>query len=172
MDRRQRIYFMAVALVGCCLWMTGCQCYQLGNQAFFRNDIRTVHVAILESNSNRRFLGQRFTEAITKRISSSTPLLITSPDRADSFITGRLLRERKRITGETVTDEGRSLEVSNIIEFRWVDRQGTPLTQRQSIRLDFDAELIPEGGQSLATAQQEIIDRIAREVVGQMELPW
>lgn len=159
---------LAIACVG----LGGCRGYHLGNQYLFRSDIRTVHVAMLESDSNRQFLGQQYTEAITKQIISSTPLTITEPALADSFITGRLLRDTKTVTGETATDEARSLDIANRVEISWVDRAGTPLMQRQTVRFDFDAELIPEGGQSRATTQQEIIDRIAREVVGQMELPW
>lgn len=160
----------------CCIaaafCFSGCRGYHLGNQYLYRSDIRSVHVEMFESNSNRRFLGQRLTEAITKQIISSTPLTITEPSLADSFIRGRLLRESKLVTGESVTDEARSLDVANRVEVQWVDRAGSPLMQRQIVQLDFDAELIPEGGQSLATTQQEIIDRIAREVVGQMEMPW
>ncbi len=150
----------------------GCRGYHLGNQYLYRSDIRTVHVAMLESESYRRFSGQRLTEAITKQIIATTPLTITEPALADSFITGRLIRESKSVTGETLTDEARSLDIAQRVEVSWVDRAGTPLMPRQTVRLDFDAELIPEGGQSLVTTQQEIIDRIAREVVGQMEMPW
>ena len=158
----------AIALSG----FVGCRGYHLGNQYLYRSDIRTVHVAMLDSQSWRKFLGQRLTESITKQIISSTPLTITEPSLADSFVTGRLLRDTKTVTGETITDEARSLDVTNLVEVTWVDRAGSPLMPRQTVRLEIDAELIPEGGQSLATTQQEIIDRIAREVVGQMELPW
>ena len=34
------------------------------------------------------------------------------------------------------------------------------------------ASFVPEGGQSLATAHQEAIHRLAEQIVGQMELPW
>ncbi len=163
---------VVAAVVGIVISSVGCRGYHLGNQYLYRSDIRSVHVAMIESQSHRKFLGQRLTEAITKQIISSTPLTITEPALADSFITGRLLRESKTVTGETITDEARSLDVANRVEISWLDRAGTPLMQRQTVRLDFDAELIPEGGQSLATTQQEIIDRIAREVVGQMEMPW
>ena len=168
----RRFPLLALMLVLAISTVTGCRGYNVGNQQLFRSDIRTVHVIMLESDSNRRFLGQRLTEAITKQIMSSTPLTITEPALADSYITGRLVRTTKTVTGETSTDEARSLDIAQRVEISWVDRAGTPLMQRQSVRLDFDAELIPEGGQSIATTEQEIIDRIAREVVGQMELPW
>ena len=176
-SRKDRKYVPSLLLFACAMIFiasatAGCRGYHLGNQYLFRSDIRTVHVAMLESESWRRFLGQRLTEAITKQIISSTPLTITEPSFADSFITGRLVRETKTVTGETITDEARSLDVANAVEVTWVDRAGSPLMPRQTVRLDIDAELIPEGGQSLATTQQEIIDRIASEVVGQMEMPW
>lgn len=166
------VLLLPVLVASVLVTSVGCAGYHLGNQYLYRSDIRTVHVAMFDSQSHRRFLGQRFTEAITKQIITSTPLTITEPAIANSVITGRLVRESKSATGETVTDEARSLDVANRIEFTWVDRAGTPLMPRQTVRIDFDAELIPEGGQSLTTTQQENIDRIAREVVGQMEMPW
>ena len=166
------VLLLPVLVASVLVTSVGCAGYHLGNQYLYRSDIRTVHVAMFDSQSHRRFLGQRFTEAITKQIITSTPLTITEPAIANSVITGRLVRESKSVTGETVTDEARSLDVANRIEFTWVDRAGTPLMPRQTVRIDFDAELIPEGGQSLTTTQQENIDRIAREVVGQMEMPW
>ncbi len=172
LQRRRNVVMMCAMWICLAASSMGCRGYHLGNQFLYRSDIRSVHVAMIESQSDRKFLGQRLTEAITKQIISSTPLTITEPSLADSFITGRLIRETKTVTGETVTDEARSLDVANRVEVTWLDRAGTPLMQRRTVRLDFDAELIPEGGQSLATTEQEIIDRIAREVVGQMEMPW
>jgi hypothetical protein len=34
------------------------------------------------------------------------------------------------------------------------------------------AEYAPEVGQSLATAEREVIDRMARDIVNMMETPW
>ncbi len=152
--------------------LTGCAGYHLGNQFLFRGDIRTVHVSMFESDSNRRFLGQRLTEAVIKEVESRTPLTLTDPQITDSFIRGRIVRDTKRVVGENRFDEPRSLAVGWVVEVDWVDRAGTPLMQRQTIRLSEDSVFIPEGGQSMSTAQQEIIDRIAKQVVSQMETPW
>jgi hypothetical protein len=53
------------------------------------------------------------------------------------------------------------------------------LMQRSSIPLgplatmmSEDAQFFPEAGQSLALAQQDAIDKLAREIVGQMEIWW
>jgi hypothetical protein len=150
----------------------GCRGYHLGNQFLFRSDIRTIHVATFESNSYRRFLGQRMTEAVIRQIATSTPLTITEPALANSFLTGRIVRDRKTVVGENISDEPRSLDVDWRLEVEWTDRAGVPLMQRQSLRLDRGVTFIPEGGQSISTAQQQLIERLARDIVGQMELPW
>lgn len=152
--------------------LTGCLGYHPGNQYLYRSDIRSVHVAIIESNSNRQFLGQRLTEAITREVMLNTPLTITEPELADSFITGRLVRDRKNIMGETRSDEPRTIEVAWRVEISWTDRGGVPLMQTESAIVDFDSDFIPEGGQSMATAQQKVVERVAREIVGKMEMPW
>ncbi len=150
----------------------GCARYNLGNQYLFRNDIRTVHVPMFESESNRKFLGQRLTEAVVKQVEQSTPLTITDPAVANSFLRGRLIRDQKTVVTENRFDEGRAVRTAFRVEVDWVDRAGVPLMPRRSVTIDHSVAFIPEGGQSMATAQQEVIDRIAREVVGQMEMPW
>ena len=154
-----------------CSWV-GCAGYHLGNQYLYRSDIRTVHVAMFESDSYRRFLGQRTTEAVIKEVELSTPLTITNPQIADSFIRGRILQDRKSVVGENRLDEPRSLGVEWVVEIDWVDRAGTPLMLRQTVRITEDVVFIPEGGQSLTTAQQKIIERVARQTVSQMQTPW
>lgn len=152
--------------------LVGCAGYNLGNQFLFRNDIRTVHVPMFESESNRRFLGQRLTEAVVKQVEQSTPLTITDPAVANSFLRGRLVREQKTVVTENRFDEGRAVRTAFRVEIDWVDRTGVPLMPRRSVIIDHSVDFIPESGQSMATAQQEVIDRIAREIVGQMEMPW
>jgi hypothetical protein len=164
--------FAAVAILVLVSGSSGCAGYHLGNQFLFRGDIRTVHVSMFESESDRRFLGQRLTEAVIKEVESRTPLTLTDPQITDSFIRGRIVRDTKRVVGENRFDEPRSLAVGWMVEIDWVDRAGTPLMQRQTIRLTEDSVFIPEGGQSMSTAQQDNINRIAKQVVSQMENPW
>ncbi len=149
----------------------GCARYHLGNQFLYRSDIRTVAVPTFESDSFRRFLGQRLTESVVKDIGRYTPLTIADPAIADSFLRGRIIEERKSVAGENVNDEPRTLNVGWRVEVDWVDRAGVPLMQRQSLRIFREAWFIPEGGQSISTSQQEIINRIARDIVSQMEMP-
>ena len=150
----------------------GCAGYHLGNQFLYRGDIRTVHVAMFESDSFRRLLGQRMTEAVIKEVEQKTPLTLTDPQIADSFIRGRIIRDTKSVVGENRFDEPRSLSVGWVVEVDWVDRAECPLMQRQTIRISEDAVFIPEGGQSLSTAQQQVIERVAKQIVSQLQSPW
>ena len=150
----------------------GCASYHLGNQYLYRSDIRTVHVMIFESDSARRYLGQRMTEAVIKDIELNTPLVIADPQIADSFIRGRIIAETKRAVAENLYDEPRTLRAAWRVEIDWVDRAGVPLMQLKSVVVSRDAEFIPEGGQSMATAQQRIIEQAARDLISQMQTPW
>lgn len=167
-----RIVGIALLLTALPFAFSGCAGYQGGSTAFFRSDIRSVHVAIFESDSYRRFLGQRITEAVIKQVELGTPYLISDPQFADSFVRGRLIRETKRSVGDNRFDEPRDIQVAWRVEVTWTDRSGTPLMQKQLIRIDNDENFIPEAGQSLTTAQQRLIEKLAREIVGQMEMPW
>lgn len=150
----------------------GCRGYHLGNQYLYRSDIRTVHVMMFESDSYRRFLGPRLTEAVVKEIEMSTPMTITDRHIADSFVRGRLVQDTKSVRGENQFDEPRTLQVGFLVEVDWVDRAGVPLMERQLVRIREDASFVPEGGQSMSTTQQNIIEMVARDIVSQMQSGW
>ncbi len=173
-DERQnehRLIFGALSLVAFTLSI-GCASYHVGNQYLFRSDIRTVHVPVFESESYRRFLGQRLTEAVIKEIELGTPLVITEPQLAHSFLRGKIVNEGKSALGENRFDDVRVVGTDWRIEVTWTDRAGVPLMPRQVLRINRNEVFIPEGGQSLSSAQQQIIERLARDIVNQMEQPW
>ncbi|HCA48980.1 MAG TPA: hypothetical protein DEP12_01150, partial [Planctomycetaceae bacterium] len=118
------------------LTSVGCTGYQLGNQTLFRPDIRTVHVPIVQSESFRRGLGERLTEAIVKEIELRTPYKVVDASNADSIFQARLVDEHKRVIAENQFDEARDIETLMILEVSWLDRQGQQLIQRTEIPLD------------------------------------
>lgn len=152
--------------------MSGCATYQFGNQTLHRPDIRTVHVPIFESESHRRFLGQQLTEAVVKQVERDTPYTIADPAFADSFLRGTIIRERKRSQVLDRFGEPRVLQSDWSVNVEWVDRNGAPLMRWNNLTISDEVEFIPEGGQSLASAHRELIQKIAVQIVGQMELPW
>ena len=148
----------------------GCAGYQVGNRSLFRSDIMTVHVPVIQSDSLRRFMGERLTEAVITEIELRTPYKVVPIERAQSILQGRILAEAKRVLSESVNDDARNLDYDMFVEFSWTDRFGKPLTQRPRIRLDHSANFITESGQSVTTAQQNAIQNLARKIVNEMEL--
>jgi hypothetical protein len=159
--------------------LPSCAAYQLGSRTLFRPDIHTVYVPAFQSESLRRSLGERLTEAVIKEIEQRTPYKVVNTPDADSTLTGRIVRESKRVVGQNQYLDARSIDSAVVVEIGWVNRRGEPLIQRrtmpvQEINLDVAnaAHFLPEAGQSLATAQQQALQHLAQDIVGQMELWW
>jgi hypothetical protein len=158
---------------------SGCAAYRFGSESLYPADIQTVYVPMFQSDSYRRDLAERITEAVCKEIEKRTNYKVVNTPNADSVLSGRLLNEVKRIIVESPTDEPRDTQVEFYIEVTWLDRQGALLAQSQKVPLpgttaniNQTADLVPEVGQSVATAQQEVIARLANQVVNMMEAPW
>jgi hypothetical protein len=168
------------AIVATLLTLTlGCAGYQLGNQGLFPADIQTVYVPMFESDSLRRHLGERLTEAVCKEIERRTPYKLVNNEAADSVLTGRIVGETKQVVTPTLTGDPRELQISMRVHVTWIDRRGALLRDESCVPLPPEvtdvqatANLVPEVGQSVATAQQQAIDRIAQQIVNLMEAPW
>lgn len=171
----------SLALLGACLACTwlGCAGYQVGNRSLYAPDIQTVYVPMFESNSFRRQLGERLTEAVIKQIQIKTPYTVVNTPDADAILSGKILVDHKRILIETPTDEGREVQVDLLVEVNFLDARGDRLAPTQTMPMPSTAatigqanNLIPEYGQSIATAQQAAIQKVAEQIVSQMENPW
>ena len=159
--------------------LSGCASYQLGSRSLYRPDIRTIHVPIVESDSFRRNLGERLTEQIVKSIELNTPYKVVGAAEADSILTARIVSDSKKVLSENRFDEPRDIETDFFVQVSWVDRRGDIIMSHNDIpvqplllNISQTASFVPEGGQSLATAHQEALDRMAEQIVGQMELAW
>src|SRR5262245_6097781 len=166
-------------VVLCLLLLPGCAGYQLGQRSLYRPDIRTVHVPVVYSDSFRRHLGERLTEAIVKEIELKTTYKVVDADSADSVLSVRLASDSKRVLAENRFDEPRDIETDLFAQISWIDRRGDLIMSHDDVpaaplllNIGQSANFVPEGGQSLATAQQEAIQRMAQQIVGQMELAW
>ena len=157
----------------------GCRTYQFGNQTLYPSYIQTVYVPVFESTSFRRGLGEWLTEAVQKEIELKTPFkVVGSPDGADSVLSGRIVNEGKRMTIPAPTGDTRMGEYHMQVQVRWVDRRGNVLREGVPMPLDpalatvgATSNFVPEMGQSMSTAQQQAIQKLARHIVGLMETP-
>jgi hypothetical protein len=81
--------------------------------------------------------------------------------------------------GESRFDDPRELQLNLHVEVSWEDlRDGRILAQHtialppETVHLVSEASFAPEIGQSLATARQDAVERMARQIVEMMETPW
>jgi lipopolysaccharide assembly LptE-like protein len=159
--------------------LVGCATpYQIGNRSLYPQDVRTVYVPIFDSDSFRRNLGERLTEAVMKEIENKTPYKVVGTSNADSILSGRIVGETKRVVAENRYDDPRKLDVNLRIEVSWIDRGGGIIYDGcvslppELTTVSTSATFLPEYGQSVATAHQQAIQRVAEQVVGMMEAPW
>lgn len=162
-----------------CLFSMGCAGYQIGTRNLYRNNIRTVHVPIIKSDSFRPELGVMLTEAVQKEIEKRTPYKLSDQATADSILECRLTTDSKRVVSETNTDEPRILTSVMTVELSWNDRRNVPLIETRFLptgeTMFYFAEnvsFVPEAGQSIATAHLRSIERLANHIVDQMEMRW
>jgi len=71
------------------------------------------------------------------------------------------------------------LQVTLRVTAEWVDRRSGEVLRQEGFELPSmprqlfaQAEYAPEVGQSLATAETEAVNRLARNIVNMMETPW
>lgn len=166
-------------VIFCLATCGGCAGYYLGSPTLYRPDIATIAIPIFESDSYRRFLGERLTEAVVKQVELKTPYKVTQTFSADSTLQGRIVTESKFVINENVNDEPRDIEFQMYVEMVWRDRQGAAIVGPAAIGipaslLEFGqaVHFVPEGGQSLSTAQMDQIEKLAEQIVSRMEVPW
>ena len=116
----QLSWYLCITLL---LTLAGCSAYRVGTSSLYPPDIQTVYVPMFESDSFRRYLGERLTEAVIKEIELQTPYKVVGSPQADSVLTGRIINEAKRVIVENRFDEPRNIEYNIAVQISWVDRK-------------------------------------------------
>ena len=170
--------FGAASLLGL---LSGCLGlgYHVGTKSLFGQDLKTVYVPIFESDLDRHGVAERLTEAVCKRIEARSPYKVVGRPDADSVLTGKISSETKTATLFNRFNDVRQRQGTLSVIITWKDRRNNELRQFEAIPWNENSAivkttsyLVPEYGQSVATAEMEQIDRIADQIVGMMEIPW
>ncbi len=163
------LVFSVVAIAGCG--------YTLGTQT--RNDVRTVHVPVIQSESSRRNLDYLLTEAVQREIRTRTPYRLEDAETADTILTCRIVEIRKSLLSENRYDDPREVQLTVGADVTWIDRRSGQILHRQTFPVGpqltpqaSSVSIAPEVGQSLATGQQEAAQQLAARIVDLMEAPW
>jgi Lipopolysaccharide-assembly len=169
----------SVVLLLFLLFFCGCAGYQIGNQSLYPQEVHTVYVPVFKSTSFRRNLGERLTEAVVKEIEATTPYKVVADPNADTVLSGSIVQEGKTVLVPSLTGDAREVQAVINVQVSWTDRKGILMRPDKNIPLPAEladvtgtGDVVAEVGQSVATAQQEAICRIAKQIVGLMEKPW
>jgi hypothetical protein len=161
------------------LLFCGCAGYQIGNQTLFPPEIHTVYVPVFKSNSFRRNLGERLTEAVVKEIERRTNYKVVTDPNADSTLSGAIVQETKTVLVPSLSGDAREVQAAVSVQVSWADRKSRLLRENKDIPLPCEiadvggtGDIVAEVGQSVATAQQQAICRVAEQIVDMMEKPW
>ena len=179
LPKGNRAWFACLPLALLLAVSTGCAAYRMGTNSLFPADIQTVYVPMFQSDSYRRGMGERLTELVVKEIEERTPYKVVSTPDADSILTCRITNDTKRVTIEDAHDQPRDVQMNFMVQVSWVDRKGDLVSQggsvpipTQTVELSQTSDQIAEFGQSTTTAQQQTLERLARQIVSLMENPW
>jgi hypothetical protein len=89
------------------------------------------------------------------------------------------LSDTRKTLVENAFDDPRVSETELRAEVTWLNRRRLPIVPAQSLLVPPDlvpinqtTNLIPEAGQTVATSQQQAIERLAQQIVATMEAPW
>lgn len=159
--------------------LAGCAAYQLGNGTLYNPNIRTVYIPIVRNDTFRPMVGVQLTEALVKAVELRTPYKVVGDPSADSTLTCRVVSESKQVITENRTDDPRAIDAILNIELTWLDRRGNLLMENRFVPpgqyaflFSQSSHFVPEGGQSVSTALQHDIERLADTIVSQMESRW
>lgn len=174
---RTTIFASLVALLLAGALLGGCSADpRLGysTESLYPTDVRTVAVPIWVRGKEvyRRDIEIRLTEAVIKRLQQDTPYRIADRGEADTELTGELvLVEQQVLSYNPETGQPRQLEVVITVNFQWKDlRTGEVLMQRKGFRMRSD--YIPQSpfGETFVDGSEDVLNKLARQVVEQMEL--
>ena len=158
----------------------GCAAYRVGNGTLYAPDVATVYVPMIESDSFRRDLGERLTEAIVKEIELKTPYkVVGTPDAPTACSRPAGAATRSTWSSKTrTTTRGRS-SWRMYAEVNWLNRRREPLGPPAAIpaaaragRAAKRRRCSPKPGSRVAVQQQQAIQRLAEQIVATMEEPW
>ena len=164
----------AAAVVLCVTTTGGCG-YRVGSM--HPDGVHTVYVPVFTTKEYRRELEFALTEAVIKEIEQATPYKVVKRHQADTTLVGTVLELNKAVSSINPDSDPRELRVTLTAEVQWQDlRSGKTLLDGAGPsgkrRVSESVRYVPELGESLTTASNRAVKRLARRIVEMMETSW
>jgi hypothetical protein len=161
--------------------------------------IKTIRVPIFQNLSAYRDVEFELTTAVVREIETRTPYKVVGlGSSADTELDCKIVGLNKQILNRNQLNEVREAEMILTVDVTWRDlRSGEILSKPQTPRnlqtvlptldggavpivlptppaviVQSSATFIPEIGGSITTARHKAVNRLARDIVSMMEIPW
>ena len=163
----------------------------------YDSNIKTVHVSMFKSrimeDTVRRGVEEDLTRAVVREIEQKTPFKVVSNEcAADTELSGTITSYTKQLLNRNQLNLVREAETLLTVEVVWRDLRtgkvllqpkrrgpptpcpppGAPPPPPPPVVVQSRAGFIPELGANWATAEQDNVNRLARQIVEMMEKPW
>ena len=176
--RRRGMMFVAVLLVVTAVVLTaGCAgdpAQGWSARTIFPTDVSTIALTIIENDTYERDFEFELTDALIKEIEARTPYKVTSADRADMILTGRISSvRRQQLSKSALTGLSEEVTLSVTIDLMWRDlRTGESLLELESFT--GDSLFVPSNptGEPIEIGQFGVAQRLARDIVTEMRSGW
>lgn len=141
----------------------------------FDETIRTVYVPIFRTvNSFRRDLNLRLTEAVIREIETTTPYkVVGSPEQADYVLEGEIELADKNALIQNPNNLPR--QVTSMVQVSvafFPSISSDPQRGENRIRLQEMVNFYPEPGETVLTAYDKVLTKLAKRIVSNLETVW
>ena len=142
------------------------------NQPLYRSTVRTVYVDLFQSKEFRRGIEFQLTEALRKQIDRATPYKNAQREKADTILAGEVLEWREATIGrDLITDRPRETAATLAVRYRWQDmRTGKILVDKPTFVAT--VQYVRPAGETVFTAREDAVNKMARKMVQSMETAW
>ena len=192
----------AALLLSSCAWDGHFTLLGYTTRPNYDTSIHTIHVPIFKNTTFRRGLEFELTRAVIREIEAKTPYKVVAEGcPADTELTGTIVGYTKTVITRNQLNEVREAETLMTVEVIWRDLRtgevisrprpnnpwppvpqlspppasappGQPQPPPRPMLVTSTGRLIPEWGESLASAEKMNVDRLAVQIVSMMETPW
>ncbi len=140
---------------------------------FDTSEVKTVAV-FFKSNTFRRDIEKQLTEMVTKEINLRTPYRVVGQhEKADSLLTGVVTFADKNLVVEAPTNFARELNMTINVGVNWTHNPPTEIEDKRTPTIVIETiNFVPELGETTLSAENHVIQSLAKQIVDMMEQPW
>ncbi len=140
---------------------------------FDTSEVKTVFV-YFKSQTFRRDVQMRLTEAVTKEISMRSPYrVVGSASEADSILSGTISYADKNLVVEAPTNLPRELNATINVAVNWIHNPPTDVERARAPTIVAETiNFVPEVGETSLSGFNHVIQSIAKQIVDMMEQSW